>query len=81
MFISLSLLVFLSHYFLYIDNRRLHADKRLPILSYLKILLVTAVLTYIVLYIRTRKFDIPKLKSGGATVASPVQVSITRSYD
>lgn len=52
--------------FLYLDNRRLAADKRPPVTSYFKILIVSAVLTYIVLYIRTRKFDIPKLKGGGS---------------
>jgi hypothetical protein len=62
--------------FLYVDNRRLQADKRLPVASYFKILLVTAVLTYIVLYIRTRKFDIPKLKGGGSISATTSQVPL-----
>jgi len=56
--------------FSYVDNKRLQDNKRPPNLSYLKILLVSAALTYIVLYIRTRKFDIPSIKVGGATAAT-----------
>ena len=48
----------------YLDNTRLKVEKRPPLLSYLKLLILTALLTYIVLYIRTKKLDIPNLKGG-----------------
>ena len=62
--------------FLYIDNRKQPKNKQLETASYIKIFLVTGVLTYLILYFRTKTFDIPKMTGGGTTTISTPEINL-----
>lgn len=69
--------------FSYIDNRKLKPENKPPNLFYLKIFLLSSLLVYLVLYIRTKTFDIPNisLKSGGNNSATINAGSSTSSME
>lgn len=62
--------------FLYIDNRRQPTDKQLETPSYIKLFIVTMVFTYLILYFRTKTFDLPILTGGGPNNVSTPKANL-----